>query len=159
MTRTPTTGTPIAGTTTTGTATARPRQGTRQGLGPGLLMNAAFSLATGLLLAAVPGTVGNWLGVSVDGWLRLFGAALITHAALLLWVNSRENQIPLAKINLALIAPYPLLMIALVVFGLVERPLGRGLVLADGAVIAIVALIQWQSLRGVSRQPEPASAA
>ena len=125
--------------------------------GPGLLLNAAFSVASGVLLAAAPGTVGGWLGVSVDGWLRLFGVALIAHAALLLWVNNLADPIPLTRVNLAMIAPYPLLMIGLVVSGLVERPLGQALVLADGAAIAVFAFLQWRAVRD-ARPLQPSAA-
>ena len=59
-------------------------------------------------------------------------------------------------LNLAVIAPYPALMILLVVTGLVDRTLGQGLVLADGAVVGLIALLHVTELR--SAQPHLAAA-
>ena len=115
--------------------------------------NAVFSLGTGLLLALVPGTVGGWLGVEVDGWLRLLGIALLGHAAILVWAKAdgarhdRTRQWTLA--NLAAIAPYPALMVLLVATGLVDRPLGQALVLIDGAIVGAIALLHLPRLRRV----------
>jgi len=85
----------------------------------GLRINAGFSLLTGLLLAAVPGVVGDWLGVSIDGWLRLLGIALLGHVVVLL-----------------------------VISGVVSRPLGVGLVLVDAAVVGGIAMLHVVGLRG-----------
>lgn len=115
----------------------------------GLHANAAFSLATGALLAIAPATVGNWLGVEIDLWLRLLGLALIGHAGILAFVARQPQPESLAKLNLAMIAPYPLMMVALAVFGLVDGGTGQALVLADGAVVGITALVQAAGLRRV----------
>ncbi len=112
-----------------------------------LAANAAFSLGTGLLLAIAPATVGGWLGVEVDGWLRLLGIALLGHAAMLAWAASQAETRKWAQLNLLAIAPYPVLMIGLVVTGLVSRPLGQGLVLADGVIVGAIAAMHWLGLR------------
>lgn len=117
-----------------------------------LRVNAVFSLATGMLLAVAPGTVGAWLGVTIDGWLRLLGIGLIGHFAVLWWAQARPDPRPLAKLNLLSIAPYPLLMIGLVAFGLVERNLGRGLVLVDGLIVGVIA---WGHLRELKAPSSP----
>lgn len=116
--------------------------GTSTGGRLGLRLNALLSFATGSLFTIAPATVGGWLGVSIDGWLRLFGVALLGHAAVLAWAGSRDTIVGWLTLNLATIAPYPLLMIGLVVSGLVERPLGQALVLIDGALVATVAVVQ-----------------
>ena len=103
-----------------------------QHLRSSLLANAAFSLGTGVMLAAASTSVSSWLGVSIDGWLRLLGIALVSHCAVLLWATSRESFNRLAALNLLAIAPYPLLMLILVAARMVETRLGIALVLLDG---------------------------
>ena len=103
-----------------------------------LLFNATFSLISGLLLLISPGTVGTWLGVSIDGWFRLLGVVLVAHAALIAGLISSLGVDRAVRINLLLIAPYPLVMVGVVAFGKVATNLGRLLVLADGAIIAAV---------------------
>lgn len=117
-----------------------------QYLRPALLMNAGFSMLTGLLLAIAPGTVGDWLGVSIDGWLRLIGVALIGHAALITLLLPRMELRSLAKLNFAAIAGYPMLMLGLVLTGLIDRGLGQALAIADGAVVAGIATLLAQGL-------------
>lgn len=114
----------------------------------GLRLNGLLSLATGTLLTAAPGRVGDWLGVSIDGWLRALGVALLGHALVLAWVGTRERLDGWLRLNLAVIAPYPLMMIGLVVTGLVDRPLGQALVLLDGALVGALAVMQATGVFG-----------
>jgi len=127
-------------------------------LRPVLLFNAAFSAASGLLLLLAPSTVGGWLGVDIDGWLRLAGVVLIGHGALIVLLLGRLAVEQVAKLNLVAIAGYPLLMIVLVVTGLVDRSLGQVLVLVDGAIIAAVAALLFRGLQNLApaRQPQHA---
>ena len=125
---------------------------TRLGLGA----NAGFSLAMGALLAVAPSTVGGRLGVDIDLWLRLFGIALVVHGAVLAWVVRQPRLETWTKLNLAIIAPYPLLMIGVVVGGLVDQ--GQALVLIDGAFIGAFALLQWSGVRKVKSMPQPRQA-
>lgn len=121
--------------------------------------NGAFSLMTGVLLAAVPATVGDWLGVSIDGWLRALGLALLVHGVVLLWVARRPDPFALGRLNLAMIAPYPVMMIVLAATSLVEPSLGKALVLGDGFVVGVLAVmhaIALKPLRGT--QPVAAGA-
>ena len=120
-----------------------------------LMANAAFSLASGALITAVPGTVGDWLGVAIDGWLRVFGLVLIGHGLTLLWAGRRNDPTPWARLNLLAIAPYPALMVVLVVTGQIERPLGQVLALIDGAIIAAIAGWHWLSLRTPAAVHQP----
>ncbi len=112
-----------------------------------LQLNAVFSFATGLALAAFPALIGDALGVSVDGWLRLLGLALLGHAVFLLWAAQRPKVKTWATLNVIAVAPYPLLMIGLVATGLVERGTGQALILADGAIVGAIAFAQWTGLR------------
>ncbi len=117
-------------------------------LSTALRLNAVFSIATGLLLAATPSTVGSWLDVSLSGWLRVLGIALMGHAVLLIWASRQDSMRSWAKLNIAAIAPYPLSMIGLVATGLVDTGLGRAVVLLDGAIVGTLAFAQWAGLRG-----------
>ncbi len=128
-------------------------------------MNATVSCATGLLLALAHATVGDWLGVDIVPWLRAFGVGLIGHGAALAWCSARSDADRWTRRNLLVIGPYPLLLLGLVAAGLVERGLGRGLVLADGVLVGAMALSQWSGLhragetapeREPHRQPRPA---
>jgi len=113
-----------------------------------LIINAVISFGSGVLLLAAPGIVGGWLAVDIDGWLRVIGAVLIAHGLMLGAGLSKMDMTTLAKLNLAMIAPYPVLMVVIVVTGLVSRPLGQGLVLLDGAIIAGIAAWHLRWLRG-----------
>ena len=106
---------------------------------PILLFNAGFSVLSGLLLTAAPGTVGGWLGIQSDGWLRLAGLVLLSHGLLIAALLPRLELRQLAVLNLAAIAPYPLLMVGLVATDVISRDLGQTLALVDGAIIAAVA--------------------
>ena len=123
----------------------------------GLRLNAALSFATGTLLTVAPATVGGWLDVSIDGWLRALGVALLGHAAILAWVTTQTRLEGWLKLNLAVIAPYPLMMIGLAAT-VVDPPAGRALVLLDGALVGALAVMQARGLIGGAEQHEPRSA-
>lgn len=112
-----------------------------------LRLNAAFSFATGFILAVVPATVGSWLDLSIDGWLRVLGFSLIGHAGILLWASRHDAIAKWAKLNLALVSPYPLLMVAIVASGVVKPTMGQALLLADGVVVGLLAAAQWSGIR------------
>lgn len=121
----------------------------------GLRLNGLLSLVTGLLLVVAAPTVGDWLGVSVDGLLRLFGAALIGHAGFLAWAPGRENVRPWVLANLVMIAPYPLLILGLVLSGTISRSLGQGLALVDGLLVGALAVMQFLGLRDAELPAHP----
>lgn len=123
-----------------------------------LQTNGAFSVLSGVLLTAAPDTVAGWLGLEPTVLIRLFGVVLLGHGLLLFWSAARSNPRPLASMNLFAIAPYPFAMIALAATGLVDTGLGRVLVLADGAIIAAMALWQWRSLRDTDVSPAAVAA-
>ena len=112
-----------------------------------LFSNALLSAAVGLLLALGGSSVSSWLGLSIAGWLQLLGVALVGHAIALVLAAARRDRSRWARVNLALIAPYPLLMIALVAFGVVTRPLGVALVLLDAAAVGVMAYLHLSGLR------------
>jgi len=124
-------------------------------LRPALVLNALFSFATGALLTIVPDSVGAWLGVEIDGWLRALGIGLLLHGVTLVWVAARVDAPRWAPLNIAMIAPYPLVMIGLVVTGTIPRDLGKVLAAADGVIVGAIALAQWRGLRNVSASAHP----
>jgi len=123
-----------------------------------LRSNAALSFATGLLLTAVPATVGDWLGISIDGWLGLLGLALLGHGVLLVWASAHASVLSWAKVNLAVIAPYPVMMIGLVASGLLDTSIGRALVLLDGTLVGLVAIAHWLGVRTATTRAHPVPA-
>ena len=115
-----------------------------------LIDNAIFGIASGLLFLIAPGVVGGWLDVDIDGWLRVIGALILGHGLMILALLPKVDTAKLAKLNLSMIAPYPLLMILVVVTGMVSRPLGQGLALVDGLIIAGIAA--WH-FKGLTSEP------
>ena len=136
-------------TATTTTTSGRQARGSL--LDRALALNGVLSLGSGALMTVAPGTVGSALGVNGSGWIRLVGAGLLGHAALLAYAMTRDDRRPWGRLNLAAIAPYPLAMIALAVL-VVSDGAGRLLVLGDGALIAGIAAMHWAGLRR-SRPP------
>lgn len=117
-------------------------------------LNAAFSLANGIVLTLVPSTVSEWLGVSVDGWLRLFGIGLLLHGLALAAVARSADPPKWARLNLVAIAPYPLLMLGLLVTQIIDTGTGRALVAADGAIMAAITLLHWRAVRPAAPSPQ-----
>ena len=111
-----------------------------------LRANAGFSLSTGLLLALAPATVGDWLGVDINNWLRVLGIALIGHAAILELAARQDQPEALAKINVLMIAPYPLLMVGFAL-AVIDSGVGQALLVTDGAIVGVLALAQVVGLR------------
>lgn len=112
----------------------------------GITINAVLSVVVGSLFVIGPSLVGNALDVEIDGWIRLFGVILIGHTLLLAWVRQTQNPVPWVWLNLAMIAPYPLLMMALAAT-VIEPVGGKALVLVDGVLVGAVALVQYFGLR------------
>ncbi len=93
-----------------------------------LMANAIFGTASGLLLL---------IGI---------GALILRHALIILALLPKVDTAKLAKLNLSMIAPYPILMIVVVVTGMVSRPLGQGLALLDGLIVAGIAAWHYKGL-------------
>lgn len=72
---------------------------------------------------------------------------------MLFWVIQQSSMDSWAKLNIAVIAPYPFIMIGLVATGLVDSALGRSLVLLDGTLVG--ALAQWTGLRSNEGEAHP----
>jgi len=112
-----------------------------------LRVNALFSTLTGLLLAVAPSIVGEWLGVEIDGWLRLLGVGLVGHAVALGVAAGQSDVLRWGRINLALIAPYPAMLIVVLLAGLVSTGAGRTLLILDAAIVGAIAVAHQLGLR------------
>lgn len=123
-----------------------------------LQLNAALSYIIGFALALSPRMIGGWLDVSIDGWLRLLGLVLISHGALLTWATRQPSITSWAKLNVAAIAPYPVIMVAVVAAGLVDVAFGQFLLLIDGVLVGMLAVAQWSGLRAHDSHAHPVSA-
>ena len=119
----------------------------------GVTVNAVLSLAVGSAFLIGASAIGEALGIEIDGWIRLFGVALIGHALILAWVRQAQDPVPWTRLNLAMVAPYPLLMIALAA-AVIEPTGGKVLVLVDGTLVGTAALVQYLGLRRTGR-PSP----
>ena len=119
----------------------------------GVTVNAVLSLAVGSAFLIGASAIGEALGIEIDGWIRLFGVALIGHALILAWVRQAQDPVPWTRLNLAMVAPYPLLMIA-VAAAVIEPSGGKVLVLVDGILVGTAALVQYLGLRRIGR-PSP----
>lgn len=112
-----------------------------------ILANAAFSAFTGSLAAGPTDWFGGLIGTPHLGLLKLFGAALLLHAVCLI-IIARLPQIRVwAKINFALIAPYPLLMLLAIGSGLVSTPIGKVIAAADGLIVGAIAFLILRALK------------
>ena len=124
-----------------------------------LRANAAFSLFTGSILAIAPHSVDGWLGTDVSGWLRALGVGLLGHGIVLFVVARRPDAARWGWINVAMVAPYPLAMVALVATDAIPRSLGQGLAIADGVIVGAMAAAQFAGLRTrlqtTERAPQP----
>ena len=111
-----------------------------------LATNAGFSAASGLVLTVMPGEVAGAVDIDAAWLLRGFGIALLGHAAILFLVLRGDRIERWAKLNLAMIAPYPVAMLV-VAASIAGEGSGRVLVLADGAAIALIAAMLAAGLR------------
>ena len=90
-------------------------------------------------MTAAPGTVAGWLGIEDERWIRWVGAVLAIHGLAIAAVFRRADVARWARLDVASIATYPLLVIALVVAGVIDRAGGIALALADAGAIAVIA--------------------
>ena len=111
-----------------------------------LSANAGFSAASGLVLTIAPDAIGRAIGVEADWLLTGFGVVLLAHAVILWIVVSKFEIERWAKLNLAALVPYPLLMVV-VAAAVADAPDGRALVLADGLAIAFLGAALFVGLR------------
>ncbi|MGO1073182.1 hypothetical protein [Lysobacter sp. CA199] len=117
-----------------------------------ILADAVVSGAAGLLQLAAAGPLSGWLAIDA-GWLRGAGWILMAWLAFLLWTLSRrEIGAPLVwtiiGVNLAWIAAS---VLVLVEGAIAPNALGMAFVLAQAAVVAVFAELQFFGLRRQQR--------
>ena len=113
-----------------------------------LVLDAAASGATGLLLVAGAGVLEDLLGLPV-ALLRAAGLILIPYVAFVAWAGARE---PIARravwAIIAANALWALASVGLLVSGLVApTALGYTFVIAQGAVVALLGELQYAGLK------------
>jgi hypothetical protein len=113
-----------------------------------LVLDAAASGATGLLLVAGAGVLDDLLGLPV-ALLRAAGLILIPYVAFVAWAGARE---PIARravwAIIAANALWALASVGLLVSGLVApTALGYTFVIAQGAVVALLGELQYAGLK------------
>ena len=111
-----------------------------------LRTNALCSLTTGSVLFVAPASVSTWLGLALDGWIRLLGAGLVAHAIGLAWASRRRDCARWGRVNIAFIAPYPFVLLGFAATGLVDRSEGVVILLLDALLVASLAIWQWSAL-------------
>jgi hypothetical protein len=113
-----------------------------------LLLDAAVSGATGLLMLASAGLLGRLLGVP-DELLRWAGASLVPFAAFVAFVATRQH-IAARTVHavMALNAAWVLASVAVLLTGAVApNGLGVGFILFQAAVVAAFVEMQYLGLR------------
>ncbi|MEQ8698724.1 MAG: hypothetical protein RLT05_19485 [Bauldia litoralis] len=113
-----------------------------------LLADAAISGATGLLLALAAGGLADLLGVPA-GLPRWAGIALLPFAALLAFLATRERLArPVVWAVIAANLVWAVDSILLLFVGWIEPTVpGVAFIVAQAAVVAVFAELQWLGLR------------
>lgn len=112
-----------------------------------LFANAAFSTLTGLPLLFFPKNASGMFGFDHPDILRLVGISLLFHAAMLAWVRNKPTIRGWTKINLGVIAPYPIIILTLISLGHITDTAGVVLAGIDGLVVGLIALWQYRALK------------
>lgn len=113
-----------------------------------MLADAAFSGTSGLILALAAGWLGDLLGLPVP-LLRYVGLALLPYAALLAFLATRET-LPRGDVWAIIVgnAVWTAASILLLFTGWIEpTTLGVVFVIAQAAVVAVFAELQWFGLK------------
>ncbi|MEM1377307.1 MAG: hypothetical protein AAGG69_07945 [Pseudomonadota bacterium] len=116
-------------------------------LSKALLANAALSLVTGVLVAAFASQFALAFRLGSALLFYVFAIVLIVHSVILAAVHKRSNAHFWDKLNFLCIAPYPLLLVAYLLFG-PDRPVWlSAIVAADALAVGLVALWHLVALR------------
>ena len=116
-----------------------------------LLANAVFSAVIGFFAAMFTQPLAAQLQTPHVAILRLIGISLLLHTAILLWARNQDTRATWTRINLWVIAPYPVLIAALIALGEISGRGGVFLASMDALVVGFFAIWQYQALRRVSR--------
>ena len=111
-----------------------------------LVCNAAFSLLTGVIVLFFSEEVASLLRFEYLLLLKVLGVGLLLHAGALAWVLSRPDIGDLARLNVWFIAPYPVLVAALLLSGKISGAAGIGIATFDAAAVGLLAIWQFRAL-------------
>ncbi|MEV8251509.1 hypothetical protein AB0O87_11390 [Microbacterium sp. NPDC076768] len=115
----------------------------------GVRINAVLSLLMGVLFVVAASAIADVIRLDIDYWIVVFGFVLIGHAVALVLIQKTSNLVRWTWVNLAIIAPYSLVMISLAI-AVVEPADGKMLVALDGILVGAVAVLQFLGIRSAA---------
>ncbi|MEJ6389098.1 hypothetical protein [Gymnodinialimonas ulvae] len=118
-----------------------------------LRANALVSLVTGLAGVLMSAPLAQTIGLIQGTSYQVIGGVLVGHAALLMWVTGRARIATWARRNIVGLAAYMLGLLIVLVAGDIATPMGRTLVMLDGALVAGLALWQVRALSASTPRP------
>lgn len=116
-----------------------------------LRLNALASCITGLACLSLAGPLAEVLGIAAPRNLHGLGSLLLAHCVVLMWATGRARIAEWTKWNIALLLPYILLLVALIVTGVIPTATGRAILTLDAALVAGLAWLQWRALMAEAR--------
>lgn len=121
------------------------------GLTAPLMANAVFSLLTAAPLLFAPHQSAVTLGFKPAVLLFPAGLILLLHAIILLAIASRPFKPFWTRLNLFIIAPYPVFILALITLENFSGTAGIILALCDALIVGAIALWQFKALSKIGR--------
>lgn len=121
------------------------------GLTAPLMANAAFSLLTAAPLLFAPQQSSVILGFKPAALLFPAGLILLFHAVILLAIASRPSKPFWTRMNLFIIAPYPLFILALITLGNISGAAGVVFAVSDALIVGAIAIWQFKALSKIGR--------
>lgn len=115
----------------------------------GIRINVVLSLLMGVLFVVAASAIADVIRLDIDYWIVVFGFVLIGHAVALVLIQKTSNLVRWTWVNLAIIAPYSLVMISLAI-AVVEPADGKMLVALDGILVGTVAILQFLGIRSAA---------
>ncbi len=118
-----------------------------------LRANALASMVTGLAGLLMSAPLAQTIGLAAGTTYQVIGGALILHTLILMWVSGRATIAWWTSRNIAALAVYVLLLVALLIFSPIATPLGQTLLAADALLVAALALWQLRALNAATPRP------
>ena len=119
------------------------------------MANAVFSLLTAAPLLFVPQRSSAILGFKPAELLFTAGFILLLHAVVLLVIVYRPSKPFWTKLNLFIIVPYPLFILALITLGNISGTAGMVFAVSDALIVGAISLWQFKALSKIGRHDMP----
>lgn len=116
-----------------------------------LCANAIFSILTGIPLVFATHLSTATLGFKSAILLKLFGLSLLAHAVILFWAQKQDTIIKWTRVNLPIVALYPVLILILILTGQISGQLGTALAGADGLIVGLIAFWQYRAMKSLAQ--------